>query len=1070
MSDKPVKVLLIEDNPADALLMRKILATVKGAPLDLESAEYLSAGLERLTEGEIDVVLLDLTLPDSQGFDTFARVHAQAPQVPIIVLTGLDDEALAAQAVRGGAQDYLVKGRVGRNLLVRAIRYAIERKRAEEALRQYADEQAALYAVTSAAATLLDPDELLSTVLDVVLSVLGSDAGWVVLPGPTLDEPPRIAAWRGVPESFVAAEEAIPLRTCPVCAPLLAGGETQVEPELIAGCPRLPPDVLASTDLHSHVVVPLCTGEEVLGILNVAWRVPHPYSESDRALLMAVGRQVGIALHNAHLYQAARQVNRLRVLNELDQALVATLDLEKVAEITLHRIAVAMDTPTGALLILSPQASGRLERMFTLEQGWIEMAISEEEARDLQTLLRRLQDSREAVLLSGDELATISGKRSLAQRWGSGGLAVPVRGDEELVAVLALGGRPVARLFTEEDRALAQAAANRAGRAIQNARLYRASQQQSARLATLNAISAAAVSSLELDAVLRQVLDLTCQALDAAEGAILLREPDTEGLFFALTSAGGDLGSGNLRGQHIAPGQGIAGWVAQHGQAVYVNDVRHDPRWYDGMDALTGFETHSLCCAPLRHVGKIIGVIETVNKKTKGEGGAFTGDDLSLLEAVSSIAAVALENARLYMSVRSYADRLVLLHQIGQALTSTLDYSTVVHAALSQVQRLFLAESVSLLQRDPQTGELCFVQALVGGETVDIPVRLQPGEGIAGWALEHGQPVLVEDAQSDPRFLGRADQPLDSRTRAVMAVPLLTTEHAIGVIAVSSGEPDAYSRNELNTLQAIASTLAVALENARLYEELKRLLREREQAQAQLIHAEKIAALGQLVTSIAHEINNPLQAVQGCLTLADEELDEQQRPETMKRYLTIAGSEIERIAAIVRRMRDFYRPAREGLRSTDLHGVLESVLELTNKQLQQSDVAVEREWTGDLPVIQANPDHLKQVFLNLVLNGIDAMPAGGVLRVSTALDRMQVGSGQQPRSAVRIEFSDTGEGMSPETQSHLFEPFFTTKERGSGLGLSISYGIIQSHHGEITVTSHVGLGTTFTILLPVEQP
>jgi len=223
-----------------------------------------------------------------------------------------------------------------------------------------------------------------------------------------------------------------------------------------------------------------------------------------------------------------------------------------------------------------------------------------------------------------------------------------------------------------------------------------------------------------------------------------------------------------------------------------------------------------------------------------------------------------------------------------------------------------------------------------------------------------------------------------------------------------------------------------------------------------------------LVASIAHEINNPLQAVQGCLTLAEEELEDDRRPEKLGRYMSIAGGEIDRISAIVRRMRDFYRPAREKMEPTNLHAVLGSVLELVNKQLQHSDVTVEREWAEGLPKVQANDDQLKQVFLNLVLNAIDAMPEGGTLHVSTALGQIQADSGKQPRAAARIEFTDTGAGIPAEVLPHLFEPFYTTKEHGSGLGLSVSYGIIEAHGGQIMVKSQAGVGTTFTILLAVE--
>jgi signal transduction histidine kinase len=457
-------------------------------------------------------------------------------------------------------------------------------------------------------------------------------------------------------------------------------------------------------------------------------------------------------------------------------------------------------------------------------------------------------------------------------------------------------------------------------------------------------------------------------------------------------------------------------------------------------------------------------VIEVINKKD----GKFTDDDLSMLEAVSAIAAAALESARLYRATRAQTNELMRLNEIGQALTSTLDFPTVVRAALSQVQRLFQAQSVSLFQPDPQTGALRLVRAQVGETSIQVPVRLAPGEGIAGRALERRQSVLIEDTQADPRFVDWLYQHVGNQARALMAVPLLTRERAVGVIEVTSGEPRAYAWSELRTLQALSSTLAVALENAGLYDELKTLLHEQEQAQAQLIHAEKMTALGRLAASIAHEINNPLQAVHTYLTLAEEELDDQQRRETLSRYLTTVMGEIERISVIVRRMRDFYRPAREGLQPTHLHTVLESVLELTNKQLQHSHVIIERSWIDGLPEIQANPDHLKQVFLNLVLNAIDAMPRGGTLYVSTALTQMQMGDERIAQPAVRVEFSDTGEGMPSEVLSHLFEPFFTTKERGTGLGLSISYQIIQAHNGQIWVESHPGLGTTFTILLPTE--
>jgi signal transduction histidine kinase/DNA-binding response OmpR family regulator len=136
MKDELIKVLLIEDDAGDARLIREVLNEVRGVAFEVECADRLSTGMERLAAEGIDVVLLALSLPDSRGLDTFAKAHAQAPQVPIIVLSGLDDEELAVRAVREGAQDYLVKGQVDSDLLVRSMRYAIERKRAGEEFKE----------------------------------------------------------------------------------------------------------------------------------------------------------------------------------------------------------------------------------------------------------------------------------------------------------------------------------------------------------------------------------------------------------------------------------------------------------------------------------------------------------------------------------------------------------------------------------------------------------------------------------------------------------------------------------------------------------------------------------------------------------------------------------------------------------------------------------------------------------------------------------------------------------------------------------------------------------------------
>jgi len=426
------------------------------------------------------------------------------------------------------------------------------------------------------------------------------------------------------------------------------------------------------------------------------------------------------------------------------------------------------------------------------------------------------------------------------------------------------------------------------------------------------------------------------------------------------------------------------------------------------------------------------------------------------------------EIGQLNESLERRAKELAALNTAGRALSSTLDLDALLDLVISQVKSLLDVEAASVLLRDPLSDELVF--AATAGSTGLVGTRLPVKTGIAGWVIAEGQPALVADAQSDPRFYNRIDASTGMTTRTLLAAPLTRKGSVLGVVEAINKTGGAFDERDLEMLEALAGSAAIAIENARLYLAEREAFRRLQDSHMQLIQVEKMAALGRLVASIAHEINNPLQAVQGALELAAEEIQSGLRPDKLTRYVSVASKEIERLAGIVQRMRDFYRPAREGMQPTDVNALAQNVLELAGKQLQHSHIAVECDWADGLPLLQANPNYLKQVFLNLALNAIDAIgEQGGTLRVSTALDQMPDRDGQ-PLSAVRIEFSDTGEGIPPELLPRIFEPFVTTKKTGTGLGLSISYRLIEAHNGRIAVTSERGAGTTFTILLPTQQP
>ena len=433
------------------------------------------------------------------------------------------------------------------------------------------------------------------------------------------------------------------------------------------------------------------------------------------------------------------------------------------------------------------------------------------------------------------------------------------------------------------------------------------------------------------------------------------------------------------------------------------------------------------------------------------------------------------EIRRLNQALERRARGLAALNKASRLMVSTLELDTLLGLVMEQIKSLLDVEAASLTLRElgPAGEELVFVAATGPGSERLVGVRMPATVGIAGWVMRETLPAIVTDVRSDPRFYDRIDAVTGMTVRSLLAVPLVFQDTVLGVVEAVNKLPvdehGAFDQDDLEMLEALAGSAAIAIQNARLYRAEREAFRRLQESQAQLVQAEKMGALGRLVASITHEINNPLQTIQNSLELAEEELEGSLRREKLTRYLSLARTEIERLAGILRRLRDFYRPVRQEMQPTDVHAVLRGVLDLTSKQLQHANIAVELEQAYGLPLVQATPDHLKQVFLNLVLNAIDAMSgegrSGGTLTVRTALDQMQTADNRWV-PAVCIELSDTGNGIPPEILPRIFEPFVTTKGTGTGLGLSISYGIIEAHGGRITVASEVGVGTTFTVMLP----
>ena len=406
-----------------------------------------------------------------------------------------------------------------------------------------------------------------------------------------------------------------------------------------------------------------------------------------------------------------------------------------------------------------------------------------------------------------------------------------------------------------------------------------------------------------------------------------------------------------------------------------------------------------------------------------------------------------------------------ILYSVGKSVTSLLDLEKVLNRIVEAAVFVTGAEEGSLMLVDKDTGELYLRAARNLGEKFARGFRLKVEHSIAGQVVKTGKPIL-QSTQDEETLKVKTGY----LVKSLVNVPLKAKDEVIGVLAVNnkiSARP--FTENNVDLLSALADYATIAILNAQLYEETKRWSEEMERkveerteelraAQEQLLQSEKLASIGQLAAGVAHEINNPMGVIlgfaQGILKTLSED-------DPLRRPLTTIEKESLRCNRIVQNLLDFARHSEPTPHLTNINELINASCDLIEHQTSLQNVKLIKGYNSALPSIMADPNQLQQVFINIMLNAYQAMPDGGTLHIATR----QVGS------ELQVIFTDTGVGIPPENVQNIFDPFFTTKEvgEGTGLGLSVSYGIVKAHGGDIEVESQAGKGTTFVIKLPLEK-
>ncbi|MBL8049729.1 MAG: GAF domain-containing protein [Anaerolineales bacterium] len=551
-----------------------------------------------------------------------------------------------------------------------------------------------------------------------------------------------------------------------------------------------------------------------------------------------------------------------------------------------------------------------------------------------------------------------------------------------------------------------------------------------------------------LSNILQLIVDSAKKLIPAAEQAVIHILDDEKEYLIAKAVSG--FQEASERRLQMRLGEGIAGQAITRAKTINITDINTDERF---IKSVSNSKFRSLLVTPIVSGEQKLGAISIQSQNPN----AFTKHEQDLLYALGVQAAIAIENAHLLESTQQSLRETNALYRINQGLVA-LNANELLDDVVSLLQKNFGYYHVQVYIIEPATKELIIQAASgeIGQKLLEQKAKLQAGQGIAGYAAETLLPFFTNNVEEVMFFV---HHPLLPDTKSEMAIPVKIGERLFGILDIQQAPPKTFTARDLQLVSVIADQLAIALQKADLYETLQNALQQEKAMRNQLIQNERLAAIGRLLASVSHELNNPLQAIQNALFLLKEE---QGISEQGKQDLNIVLGESERMANMIKRLRDTYRPIRiEDFRQTQLNALIEDVYALVASHLRHNQITFEFFPDPELQPIPALTDQIRQAILNLVINAVEAMTAGGKLTIYTEY--------LPETEEALITISDNGKGIATNILSNIFEAFTTDKDKGTGLGLTITYDIITKHHGRITAENNPGLGATFRIWLPTKE-
>ncbi|MDQ6908049.1 MAG: GAF domain-containing protein, partial [Chloroflexota bacterium] len=827
--------------------------------------------------------------------------------------------------------------------------------------------------------------------------------------------------------------------------------------------------LLVANGVKSSLFVPILVEDRLFGAIVLdATIVPRAFTADEIALAETVGNQLAVAIRDAQLHDEMQQrMTELATFAEMGGTVAASLDFDEVVNRVLAAIA-ALIPHDRAFLMLDDSA-----------EALCVVASRPTSARGGPHVGERVpkRDSLNGWVFEHCEpicVADIRDARNMTRTY------FPPTHDRQLRAVLcvplvargrAIGtiylARYVADAYTDGDLERVRVVATQAAAAIENASLYREVSARATELATLNEVTIALAGSLTLADVLRRILDEIVRVVpyDAAFVAL----PTDDGAHLKVVSLNGRRNIHEL-GTEIPSDKSIIGRVFRQHEPALLPDLAAAHEWLAVAYPNVGkreVEAQAVIAVPLRVMEETVGVLYLARDRKDGYGPT----DLERLLRFTPVMGVAIANAHLYTQSQQHIgqlqrlnDELATMHEIGMAVSTSLDPAVVLPRVLSEIHQIIPAESgyVTLLEPDGET------LRIVGDFGFDAPrtgERMPVSKSINGMIVQSRRTVRIGDVWADPAWRAawhNAPAQIAPRMRNLLGAPLIVAGTVIGTLYLVHSATDIFTEEDAARLERYAAQTAIAVANARLYEQIQAQVAELRRLNTDLETANQHKS--EFLATMSHELRTPLNAIIGFSELLADDIviNEDERRECLAdihssaRHLLSLINDVLDVAKIESGKMEMRLAAfvvADELREAER---VMAPLVLANRQTLSVTVA------PGTPPIYADRARFRQIVLNVLSNANKFTPEGG--RITVEADGNA--------DAVRIRITDTGIGIGADDAPKVFEAFrqidgsLSRRYNGTGLGLALTRRLVELQGGTIDFVSELGVGTTFTIELP----